>query len=62
MVLGPVYDPTTPEWKKLTFLGFVAIAALVLNVARTKPRQSFVIAIILATIAVVFIFVIYVYH
>jgi hypothetical protein len=60
VLFGPVYDPVTPQWKKLAFLGFFLIAALVLYVGRSRPQRQFMIALLLAVIAILFVLAMYV--
>ena len=62
MLFGPVYDPFTPQWKKLAFGVFLLIAALVLYVRRSRPQHQFMISVLLAVIAVLFFLVIYVFR
>jgi hypothetical protein len=62
VLFGPVYDVSTPEWKKFAFLGFFLIAALVLHVARSRPQHRFLFSVLLALIAVLFVLVIYVFR
>ncbi len=62
MLFGPVYDPVTPEWKKLAFYAFILIGAFILYIARSRQKQQFIYAVLLATIAVLFVLVIYVFR
>ena len=62
MLFGPVYDPVTPQWKKLAFLGFFLLAALVLYVGRKRPQHQLMISVLLAVIAILFVLVIYVFR
>lgn len=62
MLFGPVYDPVTPQWKKLAFVGFLLIAAFVLYAGRSRPKLRFTSALLLAVVAVLFVFTIYVFR
>lgn len=62
MLFGPVYDPLTPQWKKLAFGAFILIAALVLYVRKSRPQHQFMISVLLAVIAVLFVLLIYVFR
>ena len=62
VLFGPVYDPVTPRWKNVAFLGFILIAALALYVGRSRPQRQFMTALLLAVIVVLFVLVTYVFH
>jgi hypothetical protein len=61
-LFGPVYDPVTPEWKKLAFCCFFLLAALLIYPGRSRPQYRFVTALLLAVSAVKFVLAIYVFR
>jgi hypothetical protein len=51
-----------PEWKSLAFGAFILAAAFVLPLARSRQKQQFHYAVLLAVIAVLFVLVIYIFR
>jgi hypothetical protein len=60
VLFGIASDAGTPLWKKVAFVVLVLIAAFVLYLRRSRPQHQFTISVLLAVIAVLFVFVIYV--
>jgi hypothetical protein len=62
VLLGIASDAGTPLWKKVAFLGFVLVAALLLHVRRSRPQHEFMMSVLLAVTVVLFVLVIYVFR
>jgi hypothetical protein len=62
VVFGIVSDAGMPLWKKVAFVVFVLVAALVLYLLRSRPQHQFMFSVLLAFIAVLFVLVIYVFR
>jgi hypothetical protein len=60
VLFGIVSGSGMPLWKKVAFVVFILVAALVLHVRRSRQQDHFMISVLLAVIAVLFVWVIYV--
>jgi hypothetical protein len=60
LLFGIASDAGTPLWKKVAFVVFIVAAALLLYVRRSRPQNQFMISVLLAVDAVLFVLVIYV--
>ena len=62
MLFGIASDAGTRLWKKIAFVVFILVGALVLYLWRSRPQHQFMFSVLLAVIAVVFVLVIYVFR
>ena len=62
MLLGIASDAGMPLWKKVAFLGFILVAALLLHVRHSRPQHQFMLSVLLAVLVVLFVLVIYVFR